>query len=97
MLTKIADELLPKLIELTKRTHAGHRVVWMRDNKSFNFACEDVRYAGVVARCDTAIELINLYLDGKTDVIEELEVERLQKNLHGFVRYAGIATPNLMI
>ena len=37
----------------------------------------DVRYGGVAARCDTAVYLINHYLDGKDVVIEELEQERL--------------------
>ena len=97
MLTKIADELLPKLIELTKRTHAGHRVVWMRDNKSFNFACEDVRYAGVVARAETAMILIKSYLSGEIDEIEELAEERLHKSLSGFMNYQRVSLPTQIL
>ena len=96
-LRNISSELLPLLKEKTMALHKSHKAAWFLNNKIVGWQNLDIRYAGVVARCDTAIELINLYLDGKTDVIEELEVERLQKNLHGFVRYAGIATPNLTI
>ena len=57
----------------------------------------DIRYAGVVARCDTAIEQITDYLDGKISKIEELEEERLNKWLSGFVQYSDIATVNIKI
>ena len=55
----------------------------------------DIRYAGVVARCETAQMLLEDYLSGKTEQIESLEEERLYKGLNGFVHYSSISSPNL--
>jgi hypothetical protein len=67
--------------------------VWFKDNKAMNFAGIDIRYAGVAARCESAIMLINAYLDGKISEIEELREERLDAGIHGFMNYNAIATP----
>ena len=95
MLRKISCELLPLLKEKTDAVHEIHKAAWFKNNKIVGWQNLDVRYGGVRARCDTAKYLIDLYLDGKCDSIEELEVERLHKNLSGFVHYSYIATPNL--
>ena len=96
-LKNIADELLPALIEATKKAHAMHRKVWLRDNKSSSFASIDIKYAGVVARCETAIILLNAYLNGEISVIEELAEERLSKGYSGFMTYRRFATPTQLI
>ncbi len=95
MLRKISCELLPLLKEKTNAVHEIHKAAWFKNNKIIGWQNLDIRYAGVAARCDTAKYLIDLYLDGVCDSIEELEVERLRKGLSGFVHYSGIATPNL--
>ena len=92
MLKKIASKLLPELIKLTRLTHESHREVWFKDNKAMNFAGIDIRYAGVAARCESTIMLINAYLDGKISEIEELREERLDAGIHGFMNYNAIAT-----
>ena len=94
-LRRISSELLPLLKEKTVALHKSHKAAWFKNNKIVGWQNLDIRYGGVAARCDTAIELIDLYLDGKADSIEELEVERLHKDLSGFMHYSGIATPNL--
>ena len=53
----------------------------------------DFRYGGMAARCDTAMMLINRYLDGKDQAIEELEVTRLPLGYSAFTRFTKIATP----
>ena len=97
MLERIANELLPKLIELTNRTHESHRYAWMLDNKTSNFAAVDIKYAGVAARCQTAIILLKNYLSGEIDAIDELGEERLPCETHGFMNYQQIATPTRQI
>ncbi|MBQ9779099.1 MAG: family 20 glycosylhydrolase [Clostridia bacterium] len=96
-LAEIADTLLPTLQEKTRVLHQTHKAIWFANSRIVGWANMDVRYAGVVARCDTAIALIRSYLDGKTDVIEELEVERLEKPLSGFLHYSNVVTPNIKI
>jgi hypothetical protein len=55
----------------------------------------DIRYAGVVARCETACFLLKRYLNGADERIDSLEELRLPKAIRGFNSYGRIATPNL--
>ncbi len=95
MLRSIAELLLPELREKTLAVHKAHKAAWFRNNKIIGWQNLDVRYGGVEARCDTAIYLINAYLKGEIDTLEELEEERLYKGLSGFIHYSGVATVNL--
>ena len=94
MLNKIANTLLPQLKEKTVAVHEAHKAAWFHTNKIVGWSSMDIRYGGVVARCDTAIMLINRYLDGKDETIEELEVTRLPRGYHGFTRYTRNVSPN---
>lgn len=96
-LKQIAEKLLPSLIEKTKTVHKSHKDVWFRDNKSSNFASIDIRYGGVCARAETAIMLINGYLEGKIDKIEELAEERLPISISGFMSFMKVSTPSQVI
>ncbi len=93
-LHKIAEECLPALIEKTKAVHRAHRDLWFAHNKLQGWAGLDVRYGGVVTRCETAILLLTRYLAGDTAAAEELGVTRLPKPLNGFVRYGAVSTVN---
>ncbi|MBE6631010.1 MAG: beta-N-acetylhexosaminidase [Ruminococcaceae bacterium] len=94
VLAEIAEKLLPLLREKTRAVHLAHKEMWFANNKIVGWCNLDVRYGGVVARCETAELLLRRYLEGKDSVIEPLEVERLPKKLSGFEHYSGIATPN---
>jgi len=54
--------------------------MWDRENKAFGFDMIDMRFGGLVSRIETAILRIKNYTDGKTEVIEELEEEKLMYN-----------------
>ena len=97
LLRKIAEEYLPLLKEKTLATHKSHKNAWLRNNRVIGWANMDVRYGGVAARCDTAQMLILAYLNGEIQKLDELEEERLEKGLSGFVHYSGIVTPNIKI
>ncbi len=97
MLNKISNVLLPDLKEKTRSVHEAHKKLWFDRLKITGWANLDVRYAGVVARCDTAIMLINDYLNGQADTIEELEHERLSKPVRGFIHYSAVSTVNIKI
>ena len=94
-LREIAEKLLPCLKEKTAAVHTAHKKNWHANYKALGWGNLDVRYAGVAARCETAIEQIKGYLNGEIDVLEGLEEERLYKGLNGFITYASIASPNL--
>ena len=92
LLAKIANELLPLLKEKCDKVHRSHKARWFSYNKILGWSNLDIRYGGVCARCDTGIELIKLFLDGKCDKIDELEQQRLPKGLSGFYQYKKIAS-----
>jgi hypothetical protein len=94
-LKELCDVNLPRLKEKTVSVHKVHRDAWFRNNKVIGWQNLDTRYAGMAARCDTAVLLINSYLRDECDKIEELEEERLYKGLSGFIHYSGINTVNL--
>ena len=94
-LMEIKDSLLPLLAKKTKALHEVHREAWFKNNNVIGWQNMDVRYGGVITRCETAILLLEEYLNGNTEKIEELEEKRLRKGLSGFIHYSGIATVNL--
>ena len=95
VLREIADVLLPCLRERMRAVHETHREIWMAGRSDIGWCNMDVRYAGVVARCETAELLLHRYLDGRITRIDALEEERLHKDIGGFGHYSQIATPNL--
>ena len=92
-LREIAEEYLPLLKLKVQAVHEAHKKMWFASNKVIGWSNLDIRYGGIASRCDTAIELIGSYLDGRLDTLEELEQTRLHKNLSGFARYATMASP----
>jgi hypothetical protein len=94
-LKEIAEKLLPALKEKTIAVHSAHKSAWFKTYKELGWGNLDIRYAGVEARVDMAIERLNKYLKGELTVLETLEEERLYKGLNGFVWYCQIASPNI--
>ena len=94
-LRHISTDLLPLLKDKTDAVHRAHKDAWFASNKVIGWANLDVRYGGVKERCMTAKELIDGYLDGKYDKLDELEETRLEKGLSGFTHYSRVATPNI--
>lgn len=96
-LAQISNELLPRLKEATQSMHLAHRDMWFANNKIIGWSNMDIRYGGMACRCDTAKLLIDAYLSGETEYIEELEEKRLHKGLSGFQHYSNIVTPNIKV
>ena len=71
---------------------AIHKKMWHNTYKPFGFECIDVRYGGMIARINTAIERIDSYLKGEVANLEELEATRLRHEVDGTNRYFGIYT-----
>ena len=94
-LAELCNVRFPLLKEKTSAVHKVHKATWFSTNKIIGWQNMDVRYGGVVSRCDTAIELLGEYLRGERDTMEELDEERLHKHYNGFIHYSGIATVNL--
>ena len=95
-LRAIVKTSLPKLKKCIETVHAVHRRLWNKYYKPFGWSALDVRYAGIAARCDTAIERIGAYLDGEIPTLEELDEPRLPKKFTGFLQYKQISGPGIM-
>ena len=55
------------------------RTYWMTENKGFGFEVIDVRIGGgLISRIDTVTKVLGDYLEGKTDIIYELEEGRIE-------------------
>ncbi len=76
-LSRLANEVIPECITDTKELLKFHRKRWRTENKDFGFETQDLRLGGLVARLENACEMINEYLDGKCEKLDELEEERL--------------------
>ena len=91
-LSDMARVHFPALIEKCKTVHKAHKAAWRRSNKIFGWQNMDVRYGGIVSRCECAIEYIEEYLSGKTREIPELEEERLPLSYNAYITYLRSST-----
>ena len=92
-LKDISERLLPMLKEATVKVHSANRDIWFECYKTIGFSGLDLRYGGVITRCDTCKIILDNYLNGKTDFIEELEEARYKKDVTGFSKYFYITIP----
>ncbi len=93
MLARIANELLPSLKAKTIAVHEANKAMWFDKYKVIGWSNLDIRYGGMASRCDTAKLLLDRYLNGELETLEELDEERLPKGLSGFEVYSSMATP----
>ena len=63
-----------------EKLRLSHRNYFFAHNKSLGWDVFDFRYGGIITRTETAIYQLGEYLAGRTDRLEELEVERLNFN-----------------
>ncbi|OXM16990.1 beta-N-acetylhexosaminidase [Paenibacillus herberti] len=88
-LQQIVQDVLPVLEVKVRELRNAHRKQWFSTYKAFGWEVIDLRYGGLLARIDSAMQRLREYLDGETDTIEELEAERLYfdgpKRPHGSV------------
>ncbi len=99
-LKELADEC-DTIIEKLNVFKNSFKKMWYEYNKPFGLEVIDIRYGGMVARFETVKERIQMYLDGKIDVIEELDAPRLPivKSTEGDfinVGYSYLASANVL-
>ena len=77
---KALQALLCRYAETIEKTEAFYRAFreqWYFENKPHGFNVQDVRIGGVIMRLKNGKALLEEYLDGKIDKIEELEEDLL--------------------
>jgi len=63
--------------EVAKKAKRTHKDLWFSINKNFGWEVFDLRYGYIISRCDSVMEIIEDYCEGRTEKIEELEAPRL--------------------
>ena len=76
-LSRLANEVIPEIMARTKKFLAALRAQWSRENKTFGCSTQDIRVGGLYERMGACAELVNMYLAGEVEKIEELECEAL--------------------
>ena len=72
-LKELADKILPELKEKYICLMALWQKMWLEVFKPFGWECINSRLATVISRIDYAIGIIDNYVSGKTEKIEELD------------------------
>lgn len=75
---QIADNDIPTAIKKMREFKATLRKQWYTENKNFGFDIVDARIGGALSQLETAIYVVNEWLDNKTEHICELEQPRLE-------------------
>lgn len=103
-LKEIADQDLPQLAGYVRDLKEAHRKQWFEINKAFGWEILDIRYGGLLARIETAIQRLNSFNQGEIKEIEELEEEKLSfdqfpiyddKGIGRVNKYTRIASVNV--
>ena len=80
-LKNILDNQIVPLIPLVENLKYKRMREWYLTNKSFGFEVLDQRFGGIINRLYTAKVVLEAYIKGELDNIEELEEERLEVSL----------------
>ena len=74
------------MVEL-RQVHMEH---WYNIYKSLGWDILDMRYGSIITRIDSAMSVVNMYLDGKLSSIDDLDENRLPFNgREGVYKYAN--------
>lgn len=72
-LGRLADTVIPHVIQLIDDFLVAFRKQWYHENKTFGFATQEIRIGGLKERFNSTALRIRAYLTGECDRIEELE------------------------
>ncbi len=92
-LKDISENLMPALKNAICTVMSTHRDMWFNSYKTIGFGGLDLRYGGMINRCDTVKLILDSYLAGETSYVEELEIPRYHKDVTGFSKYHYITYP----
>ena len=86
--SKIAKETIPEIIRRLGVFHDALRVQWFTENKNFGLDVLDLRIGGLVGQLKTAKIVLEQWVDGKREKVDELEEPRIpfviNKNAKGY-------------
>lgn len=71
-LSELANEVIPQLLRELEAFLETFRRQWYRENKTFGFVTQEIRLGGLIERIRSVRALLNAYLNGEVEKIEEL-------------------------
>lgn len=74
---QISKVKIPKLIESVQAFRKVFRKQWMLENKSIGFDVMDIRIGGLLCQLETAQTILDEWLEGSRQKVDELEASRL--------------------
>lgn len=100
-LQAIYDNDFPMLDRDIRAVYKAFRDLWLLENKAFGLEVQEAQFGGILLRMQSCGERLGDYLEGKTDMIEELETPQIPmwRGFEGkavtFNRYRSIVTTNV--
>ena len=76
-LADLADTRLPALRTVCVEFADAFRALWMEENRAAGLDVFDIRIGGLLRRIETAAEMLQSWLEGRIDTIEELDTPPL--------------------
>lgn len=77
LLKKLTQADLTECIKRMEEFFSCYRSAYIKCNKSYGSEIVDIRFGGMKHRLRRVYEILNDYLDGKIDKIEEFEIDRM--------------------
>lgn len=88
-LGRLAEEVIPEILERTERFLVAFRKQWYHENKTFGFSAQEIRIGGLKERLRSTKTRLEDYLGGACERIEELEYAPLPMDKGRDGTYAG--------
>ena len=85
-----------KITAALKKFYEAFRAQWMQENKPFGFDVQDLRIGGLLQRFEVCRNLMQEYLGGKREKIDELEIELLPDKLSHSGNWEAVVSANVL-
>lgn len=102
-LRQIAEKEIPELIDKLRRFYTCFRKQWMKNARPFGFEVQSIRIGGLIQRMEDTKLILESFLYGEMQQIEELEQNRQpfayysgEIETMNYNRWADTATPAVM-
>lgn len=94
-LTDVRDRRIPEIMDLTAALRDMHRTQWEKNRKRFGWETMALRYGATLGRLEDVQRLLDRYLRGEIQSIEELGAE--PQVLERWQHYHQLAAPTVIL
>ena len=94
-LTDVRDRRIPEIMDLTAALRDMHRTLWEKNRKRFGWETMALRYGATMGRLEDVQRLLDRYLRGEIQSIEELDAE--PQVLERWQHYHQLVAPTVIL